>query len=117
MFEEENNDDDDEIAIIEPENLNTLNNPTGTQISIENDHSNTIETVYSDNTKNDSNSNGNRPKSERVPSSSSSSSSCTISSSSIQSTNGSCVLDKTKLIDIHPLILITHFCFCLKIID
>jgi hypothetical protein len=76
----------------------------GAQITIENDYAETNVTVLSDNTRDDSNYNGKRGKSDTVSSSSSSSrtsSSGSSSSSSPQSTHGSCSIAEI-IIDIHP---------------
>ncbi|CAF0719601.1 unnamed protein product [Rotaria sp. Silwood1] len=59
-------DDDDDIAIIEPTNSKTLDENLITQTSIENDYSNTIETISIYNTTDNTNHNGKRRKTEKI---------------------------------------------------
>ncbi|CAF1085586.1 unnamed protein product [Rotaria sordida] len=89
-----NDNDDDEIAIIEPANSKTSNENLINQTTIENDDSDMIETILSDDTKDNSNYNGKRRKTESISSSSSSISvSNTSSSSSSNSSNRQSVHD------------------------
>ncbi|CAF2881221.1 unnamed protein product [Rotaria sp. Silwood2] len=66
VFANDGVDDDDEIAIIEPVNSKTSDENLITQTSIENDYSNTIETIFSDKTKDNSDYNGKRRKTENL---------------------------------------------------